>query len=266
MPQSKWEASLQVLTLGLCFGIPLFIEISPDYLPLTLMFVLALWLWVSLARSSDPFLSAGRVNAVAPLLYANVVSYSLSGVPATPLLTPSAAVVLVAYVLVLIFAIVRACRRVADIDLEYFRYSLPSRRLTVDVGRRTGRLDQAQAAMRLQLFVKEGLQFRRLSRVCRLLAIQTWGGLLMFLIFGFREPWHLLVFLATSLVVSASATSIASKATLHEGGDEGDFAPSAEDGDENSGGGAEAQPGETAEPEEDEEEYIPRRRRRLRRG
>jgi hypothetical protein len=123
---------------------------------------------------------------------------------------------------------------VEDIDLEYFQYSLPSRRLSVDLGRRTGRLDQAQAALRLQLFVKEGLQFRRLSRVCRLLVLQVWAALLVFAIFGLREPWHLLGFMVCSVLISASTTSIASRATLTPGQslEEPDEEPSADNDEE----------------------------------
>lgn len=217
MPKTKWETSLHALALCACFGLPVSFETIPDYIGLGLVCLAALVHWLLTVRSDDPFLSTARVTTLGTLVYANAIAYSLSSVPSLPVLSWEAGVVTVAYLATLIFAIIRAARRVADIDQEYFQYSLPSKRLKVDLGRRTGRLDQAQASLRLQLFVKEGLQFRRLSRVCRLLVMQAWAGLAVFLVFGFHEPWHLLVFLATSLMLSASATSIASRATLHPG-------------------------------------------------
>lgn len=217
MPKTKWEVSLHALLLSLSFGIPLLHEARPDWLPLALVCSAAMLVWLATARSDDPFLSTERVTLLGALVYANASAYSLSATPSLPVLSPETGVISVVYLATLIFVVIRAANRVSDIDLEYFQYSLPSRRLTVDMGRRTGRLDQAQAALRLQLFVKEGLQFRRLSRVCRLLAMQTWAGIVVFVIFGLKEPWYLLVFLATTLTISAAATSIASRATLHPG-------------------------------------------------
>ena len=217
MPTTVWEKA-HLLLLGVFFGLPISLELVPDFAALAGVFVLALLVWLSTATSEDPFLSTTRVTLLAGLLCANAAAYSLSGTPALPkTLDLAVGATLLAYLLILVLLINRSARRVADIDHEYFQYSLPSKRLNVDLGRRTGRLDQATAARRLQLFVKEGLQFRRLSRVCRLLMLQSWGGLLVFLVFGFQEPWHLLIFLANSLVISASATSIASRATLHSG-------------------------------------------------
>jgi hypothetical protein len=218
MPKTVWETRIHALLLAVCFGLPLAFEMHPDHAALAAVFAVTVAVWISVVRSDDPFLSTGRVTALAGLLLANAVAYSLSDVPtAPPLLSVPSMVVALIYLAILIGVVLKACRRVADIDLEYFRYSLPSKRLTVDLGRRTGRLDQTQAALRLQLFVKEGLQFRRLSRVCRLLVMQSWAGLALYVLFGMNEPWNLLVFLATSLLVSASATSIASRATLHPG-------------------------------------------------
>ena len=217
MPKTRWEVGLHVLLLSVSFGVPLVYETRPDWVALGLVCVVALFTWFSTARSDDPFLSTERVSLLGGLVYSNAIAYGLSATPSLPVLSPETAIVSLVYLATLLFVVTRAANRVSDIDLEYFQYSLPSRRLTVDMGRRTGRLDQAQAALRLQLFVKEGLQFRRLSRVCRLLVMQCWAGLLVFVVFGLKEPWHLLVFLATTLTISAAATSIASRATLHPG-------------------------------------------------
>lgn len=250
MPKTRWEVALHALLLSLSFGIPLMYETRPDWLALGLVCLLSLVAWIFTARSSDPFLSTERVTLLGALVYANAGAYSLSARPALPVLSPETEVVTALYLAILIFAVTRAASRVTDIDLEYFQYSLPSRRLTVDLGRRTGRLDQTQASLRLQLFVKEGLQFRRLSRVCRLLVMQCWGGLLVFIAFGMKEPWHLLVFMATSLTISAAATSIASRATLHPGQAPNDWTDPDEDDDE-----------EVYVEEDDPGEYRPRRRR-----
>lgn len=252
MPRTKKEMALHLAFLSACFGVPLMLETTPDWVALCVNFALALLAWFSTVQSDDPFLSTERVTALSALVYTNAVAYSLSGRPAQPAPGWESAAVALVYLATLIFAIVRASRRVEDIDLEYFQYSLPSKRLNVDLGRRTGRLDQAQAALRLQLFVKEGLQFRRLSQVCRLLVLQCWGGLALFAVLGLREPWHLLAFLATSLVVSASATSIASRATLHPGRSLDNDWVDEDDDDELD---------ERSEEEDDPGEYRPRRRR-----
>lgn len=209
------ESKVHALTLAACFGFPLFLQATPDYGPLALVLGLSLLLWGATVKSRDPFLSTSLVSLHTTLLYANCVAYSLSSVPAMAQVGHATALALAGYLFAVLATIAPSGRRVNDIDLEYFRYSLPSRRLSVDVGRRTGRLDQNQAALRLQLFVKEGLQFRRLSRFCRLLLMQCWGGLLLFLVFGAREPLHLLLFLISSVALGASAASIASRATLH---------------------------------------------------
>ncbi len=209
------ESKVHALTLAACFGFPLFVQATPDYGPLAVVLGLSLVLWGATVKSRDPFLSTGLVGLHTALLYANCVAYSLSSVPTMAQIGQTTAVALASYLFAVLAMIAPSGRRVNDIDLEYFRYSLPSRRLSVDVGRRTGRLDQNQAALRLQLFVKEGLQFRRLSRFCRLLLMQCWGGLLLFLVFGAREPLHLLFYLLSSVALGASAASIASRATLH---------------------------------------------------
>ena len=217
MPKTNWEVWTHALLLCLAFGAFLPFQIQPGWLPLGVVFALSLLAWFSNVQSEDPFLSTGRVTLLAGLVYANAAALSLSARPSMPVVGWEVGVVLLVYIASGLFAVGRASRKVEDIDHEYFQYSLPSRRLTVDMGRRTGRLDQAQAAVRLQLFVKEGLQFRRLSRVCRLLVLQVWTALLVFAALGLRQPWYLLAFMATSLVVSASATSIASRATLTPG-------------------------------------------------
>jgi hypothetical protein len=248
MPKTKWEVSLHALGLCLSLGLPLLLQTKPDYAALAAVCLVALGLWFATVRSDDPFLSTGRVTLLGSLVYANAAAYSLSSTPALPVLSWEAGVVVCAYLATLVLVVSRAAGRVADIDLEYFRYSLPSKRLKVDMGRRTGRLDQAQASLRLQLFVKEGLQFRRLSRVCRLLVMQGWAGLAAFVVFGFHEPWHLLAFMGTTLMISASATSIASRATLHPGQTlDNDWVDSDQEDD-----------GE--DEEEDPGEYRPRRR------
>lgn len=250
MPKTKWEVGLHALLLSLSFGIPLRYETGPDWLALGLVCLVALAAWIGTVRSDDPFLSTERVTLLGALVYANAGAYSLSSTPSLPVLSLETGIVTLVYLLVLIFVVTRAASRVTDIDLEYFQYSLPSRRLTVDQGRRTGRLDQAQASLRLQLFVKEGLQFRRLSRVCRLLVMQCWGGLLVFVVLGMKEPWHLLVFMATTLTIAAAATSIASRATLHPGQTPEDPWEVDDDGYDDLG----------QEEEDDLEEYRPRRR------
>lgn len=219
MLKMRSESGVHILTLLLCFGLPLFFPVTPAYGPLAAVLVMSLLLWTATVKSHDPFLSTGLVAVHTTLLYANCVAYGLSSTPIPGEFSQATAVALGAYLVAVLGMIAPSGRRVNDIDLEYFRYSLPSRRLSVDVGRRTGQLDGNQAALRLQLFVKEGLQFRRLSRFCRLLLLQCWGGMLVFLVFGAREPLHLLLFLLTSVALGASAASVASRATLHSGGD-----------------------------------------------
>lgn len=215
---SKWDASLGLALLSACFAAPLLLlRTQPEYLALAAVAVATGLHWWSTSRSADPFLSTERVGSLALLVYANAAAYGLSLQPALPTLSWQAGAIATIYLAAHLKVIVRAWHRITDIDLEYFRYSLPSKRLTVDVGRRSGRLDQGQAALRLQLFVKEGLQFRRLSRAARLLMVQSWMGLGFYCLFGLHEPWHLLVFLANSLAIAASASSIASRATLHPG-------------------------------------------------
>ena len=215
MARMRAESRGHALTLAACFGLPLSLQATPDYGPLAAVMLGSFALWVATVKNRDPFLSTGLVGLHTALLYANCVAYSLSATPSAAQVSHSTGIALAAYLFAVLAMIAPSGRRVSDIDLEYFRYSLPSRRLSVDVGRRTGRLDQNQAALRLQLFVKEGLQFRRLSRFCRLLLMQCWGGLLVFLLFGTREPLHLLLFMLSSVALGASAASIARRATLH---------------------------------------------------
>lgn len=219
MVKMRSESGVHILTLVVCFGLPLFFQATPAYGPLVAVLLLSLLLWTATVKSHDPFLSTGLVAVHTALLYANCVAYSLSSRPALGDVSQASALALGAYLVAVLGTIAPSGRRVNEIDLEYFRYSLPSRRLSVDVGRRTGQLDKNQAALRLQLFVKEGLQFRRLSRFCRLLLLQCWGAMLVFMLFGAREPLHLLLFLLTSVALGASAASIASRATLHPGTD-----------------------------------------------
>ncbi len=209
------ESRAQILSLAACFGLPLFFQAAPDYLPLAAVMALSALLMVATVKSRDPFLSTGLVTCHTAVLYANCVAYSVSGDLAMAVVSYPTGIAMAAYLVAVLGMIAPSGRRVGDIDLEYFRYSLPSRRLRVDMGRRTGRLNQNEAALRLQLFVKEGLQFRRLSKFCRLLLMQCWGGLLVFLLFGAKEPLHLLVFMLTSVTLGASASSIARRATLH---------------------------------------------------
>lgn len=217
MRRTRSEFTLHAATLAACFGLPLLLQGRPDFLGLVGVGVVAFLHYTATTRSDDPFLSTARVTMLGVLTCANVVAYGMSDTPSVPNLGATALLVGSVYGLALFGVVMRGAARVAAIDLEYFQYSLPSKRLNVDLGRRTGRLDSSQAALRLQLFVKEGLQFRRLSRVCRLLTLQTAAGLGFFAVFGFREPWHLLLFLVNSLLISASATSIAARATLHPG-------------------------------------------------
>lgn len=215
---SKWDASLQVALLSACFAVPLLlVRTAPEYLALAAVALASGLHWWSTSRSVDPFLSTERVSSLAVLVYANAAAFGLSLQPSVPSLSWQAGVIAAIYLAAHLKVIVAAWHRITDIDLEYFRYSLPSKRLTVDVGRRNGYLDQGQAALRLQLFVKEGLQFRRLSRVAHLLMVQSWAGLGFYCVFGQHKPWHLLIFLANSLTIAASATAIASRATLHPG-------------------------------------------------
>lgn len=217
MPRAGSEFTLHAATLGACFALPLLLGGRPDFLGLLAVGFAAFLHFTATTRSDDPFLSTARVSMLGLLTCANVAAYGMSDTPALPSLGVTALIISGIYVLALLLVVARGAARVSAIDLEYFQYSLPSKRLTVDLGRRNGRLDSSQAALRLQLFVKEGLQFRRLSRVCRLLTLQAWAGLAFFAVFGFREPWHLLLFGINSLMISASATSIAARATLHPG-------------------------------------------------
>lgn len=230
MPRATRHSKLQAFCLLLCLGLPSPYQLHPDVLALLIVSFAAVLHWSATVRSDDPFLSTARVGWLWTLVYANAIAYSLSHLPNVPYPNWTTAVLLPVYLLVLFKLIIRSSQRVARIDREYFQYSLPSKRLTVDQGRRSGRLNQAQAALRLQLFVKEGLQFRRLSQVCRLLVLQTWGGLALFLVFGLQEPWYLLLFLLNSVLIAASASSIASRATLHPG-EQLDEMPSPEDDD-----------------------------------
>ncbi len=210
------EMKIHTLSLLACFLLPLFLQTPPTYGPLLAVMALSALLMVATVKSLDPFLSTGLVTCHTAVLFANGVAYSVSGQPAVPMVVsyPTGLAIGV-FVFAVLGMIAPAGRRVHDIDLEYFRYSLPSRRLRVDMGRRTGRLNQNEAALRLQLFVKEGLQFRRLSKFCRLLLMQCWGGLLLFLVFGAQGPLQLLIFMLTSVTLGASAASIARRATLH---------------------------------------------------
>lgn len=180
--------------------------------------LLALCLWLSAVRSDDPFLSSSLLVSLQCLVYGNAAALAMTSSPAIPFLNLKTLIITIVYILGTL-AIIRQANKVAAIDLEYVKFSFPSKKLGLNIGQRTGQLDQNQVALKLQIFVKEALQFRRLSKIGQLLGICCAEGFLIFVALGSQGFLALLLFLMTALFLAAAIASIASRATLHPGTD-----------------------------------------------
>ncbi len=196
----------------------MFFEHPHTLAPSAVVCLLAGVLWLSAVRSEDPFLSSWLLNSLPCLVYTNALALSMTSGVAVPFLNLKTLITTVVFIAGT-RAIIKQANKVTAIDFEYVKFSFPSKKLGLNIGQRTGRLDQKQAALKLQIFVKEGLQFRRLSRTGRLLGVCCVEGFLIFLALGAQSSLALLLFLATDLLLAAAIASIASRATLHPAAD-----------------------------------------------
>lgn len=196
----------------------MFFQHPHTLIPSGVVCVLAFLVWLSAVRNEDPFLSSFLLGSLPCLVYASAITLSMTSDPEVPFLNLRTLVTAIIFIAGTT-TVIKQANKVTTIDFEYVKFSFPSKKLGLKIGQRTGRFDPHQAALKLQIFVKEGLQFRRLAKTGRLLGVCCVEGFLVFLALGAQGSLALLLFLATGLSLAAAIASIASRATLHPGAD-----------------------------------------------
>lgn len=199
------------LPLVLCFIAPALYSTDPPYALLTIASLLA-FAALAWAFKSDPWESPGFPGMLVGVLCLKALGFSLLSSPGLPHPDLVSLGVGIVYILLVYLIPLKAAKRVQRLEQEYYAYSQPSKKMYVDIDVRHGQLNSAQAEVKWNSYIEEGLYYKRLTRVANLLIHEAIGVFILFLLFGMRDPYMLLLSLAATLATSFTLTRICSRA------------------------------------------------------
>lgn len=201
-----------LILLGICFGLPLYHQLPTPWVGLAVAGGVAALVLGRAIYVEEPLTARFFAPTVKLVALLGAVAFSLSARPAAPVLSPGALATLVFYTLLSWGVILDSTKRIRRI-LHTLEDTHPSRCQALDEDLKMGILDEHQFNAS-HAYLKKELKFHRsLLTTSELVAWESLGAIVVFLIFGLVSPQDLWLNFVCAFFLSTACGMVVTRAS-----------------------------------------------------